>query len=173
MTRMNETAPRRRAPVRLGMVVAAIVLVADQYSKFLVLHGLDLGLGERLVVAPFVDFVLTYNRGISYGLFQQDGEFGRWFLVVLKLAAAGLFAYWLARSHSRVVAASLGLLIGGAIGNALDRMVYGAVIDFVSLHAFGWRWYVFNLADTAIVAGVLGLLYDAVKGSVTKSPPSG
>ena len=170
---MIATSPRMRAHVRLGMTIAAAILVADQFTKFLVLHGMELALGERRMIAPFVDFALTHNRGISYGLFQQDGEFGRWFLVCLKLAAAGLFAFWMARAQSRLVAASLGLLIGGAIGNALDRMVYGAVIDFVSLHAFGWRWYVFNLADTAIVAGVLGLLYDAVKGSVTKSPPSG
>ena len=170
---MSATARRMRAHVRLGIYIAVAILLADQLTKFLVLHGMELGFGERRVIAPFIDFVLTFNRGISYGLFQQDGEFGRWFLVVLKLAAAGLFAYWLAHSESRLTAVSLGLLIGGAIGNALDRMVYGAVVDFVSLHAFGWRWYVFNLADTAIVAGVLGLLYDAVKGSVTKSPPSG
>jgi signal peptidase II len=170
---MSATAPRIRAHVRLGIAIAVAILLADQVTKFLVLHGMELGFGERRVIAPFIDFVLTYNRGISYGLFQQDGEFGRWFLVVLKLAAAGLFTFWLARSESRLTAVSLGLLIGGAIGNALDRMVYGAVVDFVSLHGFGWRWYVFNLADTAIVAGVLGLLYDAVKGSVTKSPPSG
>ena len=170
---MAATSPRMRAQISLGMAIAAVILVGDQLSKFFVLHGMELGFGERLAIAPFIDILLTFNRGISYGLFQQDGEFGRWLLVCLKLAAAGLFAFWLARSQSRLVAVSLGLLIGGAIGNALDRMVYGAVVDFVSLHAFGWRWYVFNLADTAIVAGVLGLLYDAVKGSVTKSPPSG
>ena len=170
---MSATAPRMRAHVRLGIYIAVAILLADQFTKFLVLHGMELGFGERRVIAPFIDFVLTFNRGISYGLFQQEGELGRWFLVVLKLAAAGLFTYWLAHSESRLTAVSLGLLIGGAIGNALDRMVYGAVVDFVSLHALGWRWYVFNLADTAIVAGVLGLLYDAVKGSVTKSPPSG
>jgi signal peptidase II len=170
---MIAASPRMRAYVRLGLTVAAAILVTDQLTKFLVLHGMELALGERRVIAPFIDFALTYNRGISYGLFQQDGEFGRWFLVAVKLGAAVLFAFWLLQARTRVVALSLGLLIGGAIGNAIDRMVYGAVIDFVSLHAFGWRWYVFNLADTAIVAGVLGLLYDAVKGSVTKSPPSG
>ena len=73
---------------------------------------------------------------------------------------------------SRLVAAALGLLIGGAIGNAVDRAIHGAVVDFVSLHAFGWRWYVFNVADSAIVAGVVGLLYDAVFGGATKRPPS-
>jgi signal peptidase II len=170
---MIAASPRMRDHVRLGLTVAAAILVADQLTKFLVLHGMELVLGERRVIAPFVDFALTYNRGVSYGLFQQDGELGRWFLVALKLGATVLFSFWMLRAQSRLVAASLGLLIGGAVGNAIDRMVYGAVIDFVSLHAFGWRWYVFNLADTAIVAGVLGLLYDAVKGSVTKSPPSG
>jgi len=159
--------------VRFGLAVAAATFILDQAIKFFVLHGLELRIGDRLILTPFADLVLTYNQGISYGLFPQDGELGRWFLVALKLAAAVLFTAWMARAPSRLVAASLGLLIGGALGNALDRIVYGAVVDFVSLHAFGWRWYVFNLADTAIVAGVVGLLYDAVKGSVTKSPPSG
>ena len=121
----------------------------------------------------FFDLVLTYNRGISYGLLPQDGELGRWALVILSLAAATLFTIWMLRSRSMIVVTALGLLVGGALGNALDRMVYGAVVDFVSLHAFGWRWYVFNLADAAIVAGVIGLLYDATMGSATKSPPSG
>jgi signal peptidase II len=166
-------ASRRNPYVSLGIAIAGAVFIADQITKYLVLYGLELGLGDRIVVTPFLDLVLTLNRGISYGLFQQDGEFGRWFLTAVKVAAAVLFAVWMRHAQSALVAASLGFLIGGALGNALDRAVYGAVIDFVSLHAFGWRWYVFNLADTAIVAGVLGLLYDAVKGSVTKSPPSG
>ena len=167
------TESRANPHLRLGVALAGAIFIADQIAKYLVLHGLELLPGERLVLAPFLDIVLTYNRGISYGLFQQDGELGRWFLVAVKLAAAALFIFWLARAGTPLVAASLGLLIGGALGNALDRAIHGAVVDFVSFHAFGWRWYVFNVADTAIVAGVLGLLYDAVKGSVTKSPPSG
>lgn len=158
---------------RLGMTIAAAVFVADQALKFFVLHGLELRAGEPLIVAPFLDLVLTYNRGISYGWFQQDGELGRWVLTAMKLGAAVLFAVWMVGAQSRLIVVALGFLIGGALGNALDRIVYGAVVDFVSLHAFGWRWYVFNLADAAIVAGVAGLLYDAFKGSVTKSPPSG
>jgi signal peptidase II len=165
--------PASRDRVRFGLSIAVVILALDQITKLLVLYGLELQLGERRIVTPFMDLVLTYNRGISYGLFQQDGEFGRWFLVVVKLGAAALFVFWLMRAESRMVAASLGLLIAGAIGNAIDRIWAGAVIDFVSLHAMGFYWYVFNLADIAIVAGVLGLLYDAVKGSVTKSPPSG
>ena len=118
-------------------------------------------------------FIARGLAGGAYGLFQQEGDFGRWLLVAVKAGAAVLFVLWLRRAESRLVAASLGLLIGGAIGNGIDRVLHGAVIDFVSFHASGWHWYVFNLADAAIVAGVIGLLYDAVKGSVTKSPPSG
>jgi signal peptidase II len=158
---------------RFGLVVAATVLVADQVTKYAVLHGLGLVPGEALAVAPFLDLVLTFNRGISYGLWPQSSEFGRNLLIVLSLAAACFFMLWLARTPSRLVAAALGLLIGGAVGNAIDRALYGAVVDFISLHAMGWRWYVFNLADSAIVAGVLGLLYDGLLLRATKTPPSG
>jgi signal peptidase II len=167
--------PRARSAslALFGYALVAATFVADQALKFWVLHGLELRPGDRLELAPFLDLVLTYNRGISYGLFPQYSDFGRWALVTLSLAAAVLFTIWMLSTRSRIVVASLALLIGGAIGNALDRTVYGAVVDFVSLHAFGWRWYVFNLADAAIVAGVVGLLYDAATGSATKSPPSG
>jgi signal peptidase II len=167
------TTSRLGPHIGLGFTIAIAIFLADQATKFLVLRGLELRLGERLELTPFLDFVLTYNRGISYGLFQQDSESGRWLLVALSVVAAALFTFWMTRTHSRLVAVSLALLNGGAVGNALDRMVYGAVVDFVSLHALGWHWYVFNLADTAIVAGVLGLLYDAIVVGVTKSPPSG
>lgn len=165
--------PRATSPLALGLAIAALTFLSDQALKFFVLHVLELRPGRVLEVTPFFDLVLTLNRGISYGLFPQESELGRWFLVALKIAAAALFTYWIARTPSRLVAAALGLLVGGALGNALDRALYGAVIDFVSLHAYGWRWYVFNLADSAIVAGVVGLMYDALSGGATKSPPSG
>jgi signal peptidase II len=156
---------------RFGLLLAGAVLVLDQTSKLFVLHGLELRPGDARAVAPFFDLMLTFNRGISYGLWPQESDFGRNLLVVLSLAAAFFFVMWLARTPSRLVATALGLLIGGAIGNAVDRALYGAVVDFVSLHAFGWRWYVFNVADAAIVAGVVGLLYDGLVGA-TKTPPS-
>jgi signal peptidase II len=157
---------------RFGLVIAAAILIADQASKYLVLYGLALRPGEALAVTPFLDLVLTFNTGISYGLWPQSSEFGRNLLIVLSLGAAAFFLLWLARTSSRLVAAALGCLIGGAIGNVIDRALYGAVVDFISLHALGWRWYVFNLADSAIVAGVLGLLYDGFLGGATKTPPS-
>jgi signal peptidase II len=150
----------------LGFVVAAVTLAADQASKLLVLRSLRLG--DVVTLTPFCDLVLAMNRGISYGWLPQDSEFGRWVLVMVNLAAAGLFVLWLRRVRSGLLAAAIGLLVGGALGNAIDRAAYGAVVDFISLHALGWRWYVFNIADAAIVAGVIGLLYDALSGRATK-----
>lgn len=158
---------------RFGVLIAAAIFVLDQITKYAVLYGLDLLSRGKIYVAPFADFVLAMNRGISYGLFPQDGEVGRWVLFSIKIGASVLFLVWLRRAGSALVAASLGLLIGGALGNALDRALQGAVVDFVSLHAFGFRWYVFNVADTAIVAGVIGLLYDALRPNALKSPPKG
>lgn len=181
--------PQRRAPARakavrampaapvlgmyfgMGLLIAGVIFALDQITKYAVLYGLDLVARGKIYVAPFADFVLAMNRGISYGLFPQDGELGRWLLFSIKIGASVLFFFWLRRAVTPVVAASLGLLIGGALGNALDRAVYGAVVDFVALHAFGYRWYVFNLADAAIVAGVIGLIYDALRPNALKSPP--
>jgi len=155
----------------LGLLIAGVTFALDQVTKYAVLYGLDLATRGKIYVAPFADFVLAMNRGISYGLFPQDGEFGRWALFSLKIGASVLFFFWLRRAANPLVAAALGLLIGGALGNALDRAIQGAVVDFVALHAFGFHWYVFNLADAAIVAGVIGLLYDTLRPNALKSPP--
>lgn len=156
-----------------GLLVAVAILAADQLTKTLVLRLLDWKIGAPVALTPFLDFVLTLNRGISYGLFPQDSDAGRWFLIILKLAVSAIFLAWMSQTGNRMVALGLGLLVGGALGNAIDRVLYGAVIDFVSLHAYGWYWYVFNLADTAVVAGVIALLYDALFADATKSPGSG
>jgi signal peptidase II len=157
-----------RAAFDFGLLVAAVTLLADQATKYLVVKGMGLRIGESVAVTPFFDLVLAMNKGISYGLFQQDGLLGRWLLVLVNFAAIALFTFWLLRVSNRLTAVAIGLLIGGALGNAIDRALYGAVIDFVLLHWGGWRWYVFNLADAAIVAGVVGLLYDAFLPRATK-----
>src|SRR6185312_7581231 len=108
-----------------GLLIAAFTLLADQGTKYLVLASAQLEVGERITVAPFFDLVLAMNKGISYGLFQQDGLLGRWFLVMVNLAAIGLFTFWLTRVDNRLMAAAIGLLIGGALGNAIDRALYG------------------------------------------------
>ena len=154
--------------LRFGLLIAALTLIADQAAKYLVLGSSRLEMGERIAVAPFFDLVLAMNKGISYGLFQQDGSLGRWLLVLVNVAAVVLFVFWLMRVKDRLLAAAIGLLVGGALGNAIDRALYGAVVDFVLLHWGAWRWYVFNIADAAIVAGVIGLLYDALLARATK-----
>jgi len=156
---------------RFGLLVAAVTFVLDQALKLWLLFGFQLGQKGRVGVAPFLDLILTWNTGISYGMFQQDGDLGRWVLIAIKLGAVVLLTLWLARADSRLTALSLGLIIGGALGNAIDRLAYGAVADFILFHAGSFTWYVFNLADAAIVAGVIGLLYDSlIQDRAAKAP---
>jgi len=151
---------------RLGLAVAIAAAAVDQACKLWIIFGTDLGTRSSIALLPFLDLVLTWNTGISYGLFPQEGPLGQWALLALKAIAAVLLWVWLARASSRLTAVALGLIIGGAVGNAIDRLAYGAVADFVLLHvttaSFNFKWYVFNIADAAIVAGVVGLLYETL-----------
>ena len=147
---------------RLGFIVAVLALIADQALKWWMLNIFRIEAKGQVAVTPFFDLVMVWNPGISYGLFPQGSAAGRYVLIAIALAAVVGLIVWLARERSTVGAAGIGLVIGGAIGNAIDRAVYGAVADFFSFHAFGFHWYVFNIADTAIVAGVVGLLYESL-----------
>jgi signal peptidase II len=146
----------------LGLGIAAVTVLLDQAHKTWMLYVYDIGAKGPVAVTSFFDLVLVWNQGISYGLLPQQSAVGRWGLILFALFASVALAVWLARLDSRLAAASIGLIIGGAIGNGIDRILYGAVADFFSFHAFGYQWYVFNIADTAIVAGVVGLLYDSL-----------
>lgn len=146
---------------RLGLIAALITLVLDQASKLYLQFGYDLIANQPLVITPNLEFIVVWNRGISYGLFQQDGDLGRFVLIGLSLVASVALTVWLLRTHGRLLGLSLGLILGGAIGNAIDRIAYGAVFDFVHVHVGSFSWYVFNVADAGIVAGVVGLLYDS------------
>jgi signal peptidase II len=160
---------------RFGLAVAAVVCVLDQALKLWLIFVYQLGKKGLVRLAPGVDLVLTWNTGISYGLFPQDGAAGRWILIGIKAGAAILLTVWLARTQARLTALALGLIIGGAIGNAIDRLVYGAVADFVlfsiTTASSRFDWYVFNLADAAIVAGVIGLLYESLIGDRAAKAP--
>ena len=160
---------------RFGLAVALVAAAIDQAAKLWLLFVFDLGARGIVTLTPFLDLVLAWNTGISYGLFRQDGPLGQWVLLALKAAAVVLLWIWLARTSSRLTALSLGLIIGGAIGNAIDRLAYGAVADFVLFHvttaSFSFKWYVFNLADVAIVAGVIGLLYETLVGADAAKAP--
>jgi signal peptidase II len=147
-------APPAKSSLRGGLAVALIVLVLDQASKLALIYGSDLRLTYPWPVLPFFDLTVVWNRGISYGLFQQDSEAGRWILTGFKLFAAIFLAFWLKKSANRWEAAGIGMIIGGAIGNAIDRILHGAVFDFAHFHVGRFSWYVFNIADAAIVVGV-------------------
>jgi signal peptidase II len=146
---------------RLGASVALVTLALDQASKLYFLFVDVLSLREPVALAPFLELVVVWNRGISYGLFQQHTDLGRWILIVISILASIGLGFWIRRTTGRLLSASLGLIAGGAIGNVIDRLAYGAVFDFLQLHWGSWSWYVFNVADAAIVAGVVGLLYDS------------
>jgi signal peptidase II len=158
-----------------GLATAVAACALDQAVKLWLLFVFQLADYGRIALAPFVDLVLTWNTGISYGWFQQEGPLGQWALLALKAIAVALIWIWLARAETRLTALALGLIIGGALGNAIDRLAYGAVADFVLLHieTVSWRfhWYVFNLADVAIVAGVALLLYESLVGTRAAKAP--
>ena len=151
---------------RLGLVVFITTVVLDQAHKWWMLRVFDIESRGKVEVTPFFDLVFVKNIGISYSMFDQESYAGQLMLAGFGLAATVALWIWLSRGATGwLLAISLGLIMGGAIGNAIDRLVLGGVADFFSLHAFGFYWYVFNIADVAIVAGVIGLLYDSLLAS--------
>lgn len=162
----------------LGLIVALVTCAADQASKIYLLSIYGLADKGVVPVAPFLDFVLAWNTGISYSLFQQEGPTGQNLLLAFKLFAVICLWIWLCRSHTRLIAVALGLIVGGAVGNAIDGARFGAVLDFIYFHittpTWKFSWYIFNLADVAIVAGVISLLYETMVGDrAAKAPRSG
>lgn len=147
----------------LGVLVALVVLLIDQATKQWLLRGFDLAQKQPVRLAPVLDIVLAWNRGISYSLFTTDSRSGPWVLLAITLGVSALLAVWLARATTLVTSLALGMLIGGALGNAYDRFAYGAVVDFVYFHVGSFSWYIFNGADCAIVAGVALLLIETLR----------
>ena len=148
---------------RLGLSVALVTFILDQAHKWWMILGYDIRAKGRVVVAPFLDLVYVLNQGVSYSFLTGPSAKWQYGLAAFAVVASIALAIWLARGiDNRLAAISVGLIIGGALGNGLDRLTLGGVADFFSLHAFGFYWYVFNIADVAIVAGVIGLLYESV-----------
>lgn len=151
-----------RAPTILGLTVAPLWFAADQGSKWWVIEHL-LGSSERIVpVTAFFNLVLGSNRGVTFGMLSGLA-LPPWTLALLAVVVGGGLLVWLFRTDSWLASGGLGLVIGGALSNALDRYGYGAVTDFLDFHLAGWHWPAFNLADTGIVCGVAVLLLDACK----------
>jgi signal peptidase II len=160
---------------RLGLAIALLTCVLDQATKLWLISYYQLGTYGPVRLGPFFTLVLTWNKGISYGWLPQDGPYGPWLLLAIELIAIALLWIWLSRTDSKLSAVALSLIIGGAVGNGIDRLAYGQVADFVFFHidTATWRfhWYVFNLADVAIVAGVVGLLYESLSGGRAAKAP--
>lgn len=151
---------------KTGIVVAIFTLVLDQLHKWWMLNVYDIANRGIVTITPFLDFTLVWNKGISYGLFQQNTDVGRYILIGITLVVAVSLVIWMLQARGFVFASAMGLVLGGALGNVIDRIQYGAVADFFSFHAAGMRWYVFNVADIWVVAGVALLLYDSFFGKV-------
>jgi signal peptidase II len=159
----------------LGFVVALAVFALDQLSKWLVTGPLGVShVGDQLVLLPFFQFTYTENEGISLGLFNATTEIGRWMLVGLTSAIAIGVAYWMGREKNRIDQLALGMVLGGALGNILDRVRHGYVVDFADLHFGAWRpFLIFNVGDAAISIAVAILLLRAFVSRKDQSKGTG
>ena len=154
-----------------GFLVAALTLALDQGNKLWLLDVFDIESRQPVRLGPVFDVVLARNPGISYSLFSAHSPAARWALFAFTAVATLLIGLWLWRTATRLVALGLGLILGGALGNAIDRFSYGWVADFYYFHVGAFHWYVFNLADVAIVAGVAILLVDSFFFAAYRSEP--
>ncbi|MDE2006193.1 MAG: signal peptidase II [Rhodospirillales bacterium] len=148
---------RRNRLSLIGIAAALAVFAADQASKYWILHGLDLPRRGDVKVLPHLDFTMVWNRGVTFGLLTASSVWSTAILAAVALAIVAALGVWLRRTDRVATALAIGAVAGGAVGNVLDRLRYGAVVDFIRAHAFGWSWYVFNVGDAAIVCGVAAL----------------
>jgi signal peptidase II len=144
-----------------GLAAAAIILAADQISKWWVLNGLDLPQIGQIRLLPVLDLTMVWNRGVTFGMLNGLGAWSGPIIALVALAIVIALAVWLWRATSLVTAIAIGAVAGGAIGNVMDRLRHGAVVDFIHAHVGDWSWYVFNIGDAAIVCGVIALVLES------------
>ncbi len=149
--------------LRTGLFLAILVLLLDQVSKLAILEWVKPA-AAGIPITGFLAIVLVWNRGMSFGLLNLADAWVPWILGAISIAVAIALVWWLTRARRWLVIAGLGLVLGGAIGNLVDRLLYGAVVDFVLLHVGRWHWPAFNVADSAITLGVIALLWDSLFG---------
>ncbi|GAB4144559.1 MAG: signal peptidase II [Sphingomonadales bacterium] len=162
--------------MRQGLAIAAAVLALDQAVKYWVLYVFGLPTRGSVEILPFFSLTMVWNEGVSLGLLEAGSDLGRWLLVGLTSAISVWIFLWLRRAPAGLTRLGLALVLGGAIGNIIDRVIYGAVADFVHLHAWNYDFYVFNVADSAITLGVIALIAEAVWGEAwqkTKAEQAG
>ena len=150
--------------LRAGLFLAILVLLLDQVTKLAILEWVQPP-PAGVSITGFLAIVLVWNRGMSFGMFNSGDPLVPWILGAIAIAVTVGLVWWLARARQRLVIVGLGLVLGGAVGNLVDRLVYGAVVDFVLLHAGSWHWPAFNVADSAITLGVIALLWDSLFGA--------
>jgi len=144
--------------VRLGLMAALGVAIVDWLSKYVILNIINLPARQNIQILPFFDLSMVWNRGVSFGMLQADSVLARWGLVGFTVAITLGVLVWLWRNDDCLNAVALGAILGGALGNIHDRLIYGAVADFFDFHLMDAHWYVFNVADAAISIGVALLL---------------
>jgi len=150
------------------LILSIFIFLIDFSSKYFLISYYDLGSKGRVYVTPFLDFILVLNPGISFGILSNGDDIQRWILSALSILVIFYLYYWSTKSPSKLTKISLFIMIGGALGNVFDRLIYGKVIDFISLHVFNYYWYVFNIADIAIVLGGFVILIDLSRESFAK-----
>jgi signal peptidase II len=158
----NAVSPLPRTWPMMGMGLATFIFALDQMSKWVVLNHLMVP-PHTLPVTSFFNIVLAWNRGVSFGLLSSSNPYGVWILASIAFAFAAVLTLWVWRAETKVMSLAFGLILGGAVGNLLDRLRFGAVTDFLDFHANGYHWYTFNIADSAIVFGVGLILLEYVK----------
>ena len=151
------------------LITSLSIFFIDFLSKYFLLNFFNLENKGKIFVTPFMDFVLVHNPGISFGLFGSGGEIQRAILIILSLLIIFYLIYWIRNSNSNLISYGICLIIGGALGNMVDRILYGKVIDFISLHVYDYYWYVFNIADISIVSGGIFILIYSAKDSFSNS----
>ena len=161
MSETPQTATPKRRLLRIGVAVAGCILILDQLSKVWILQSV-MQPPRVIEITPFFNIVLAWNRGVSFGMFNQASDYGPHLLTALALAIVAALSVWLYKAEARFTVLSLGLIIGGALGNVIDRVRFGAVVDFLDFHAMGYHWPAFNVADAAICIGAAMLVLESL-----------
>ena len=152
---------------KIGLLLAAVIIIADRITKYWIVEVYDLPSRFSVEVLPFFNLTMVWNRGVSFGMFG-DGAVSPWVLLGIVIVIVGFLLVWMARAPGLLLTLALALIVGGALGNGVDRVVYGAVADFFDFHGWGWHFWAFNIADAAISIGVVLLLIDAFFGPEAK-----
>ncbi len=162
---MSNSAEQLKMARQMGWFIAVAVFVADQVSKWLILNLFQESTQPYYEITPFFNIVLAWNPGISFGMFGDIGDYGPTILIVLSLVISVALAVWLSKAETRISAWAFGAIIGGALGNVIDRYRFGAVTDFLDVHVLGYHWPAFNVADSAIVVGAGLVVWESLFAS--------